>query len=110
MDHPPEHLPDDPQAELCRAEWLRRRQRQRVGGWILMGWVLVVTIFVLLLGFGVLELPTSNPLYVFPFYFVPVLIFGMFNMINGRCPRCNQGLGRVRNPRFCFNCGLKLRE
>jgi predicted amidophosphoribosyltransferase len=39
-----------------------------------------------------------------------VLFYGLFGLINQRCPRCAKSQSRVRNPRFCYNCGLRLRE
>lgn len=32
----------------------------------------------------------------------------VFSMVNWRCPKCKQYLGRGTNPTHCSNCGTKL--
>jgi hypothetical protein len=102
--------PEDPQAILCRAEWLLRARRQRRAGWLLIAWTGCVTIFVAVAISGLVNLPDGAGLAIFPVYFLPVLFYSLFSMINYRCPRCSKTLTRLRHPRFCFNCGLRLRE
>jgi hypothetical protein len=36
-----------------------------------------------------------------------ILIYGT---INWKCPKCNKGLGRLINPKYCPNCGVELRK
>jgi hypothetical protein len=109
--HPESHLhPEDHQAAMCRSEWARRVKRQRAAGWLLAAWLGCVTMFVAVALTGMLELPADAMLAIVPVYFLPVLFFALFSMINYRCTRCSKTLTRLRNPRFCFNCGLRLRE
>ena len=100
----------DPQGQLFRAEWTRRRKRQRYAGIALIFWTTLVVLFVLCLALGAVKIPSGSGMAAVPVYFLPLLLYTLFGMINNRCPRCAKNMSRVPNPRFCFNCGLHLRE
>ena len=42
--------------------------------------------------------------------FMVLIGFSLFQMINWRCPRCQTQFRALRNPRFCYNCGVRLRD
>ncbi len=42
--------------------------------------------------------------------FLIVFVYAVCQAINWRCPRCAGRFGAQRNPRFCSNCGVRLRE
>jgi hypothetical protein len=102
--------PEDPLTPALREVWLRRRRSMRSAGLGLVIWTILVTVFVILTAYGTIELPTLFRVAFVPLYFLPVLFYGLFGLINQRCPRCAKSQSRVRNPRFCYNCGLRLRE
>jgi|GEM_PF-2091899 len=39
-----------------------------------------------------------------------LLAVGIYQLINWRCPQCQSQFHAQRNPRFCSNCGVRLRE
>jgi hypothetical protein len=99
-------------AEGIRLEYRRKQRNKRLGNFLLIG--------VLLVGIVTLVVAMSSDLVLFSngFAFFAVIggmltivmCFWIFQMINWRCPRCQKGFGSQRNPRFCANCGVRLRE
>lgn len=111
MQNLPGPVDHDPNAHHFAAVFAVRSRRQRIANYLLLAWVLLVTLFVVLSFANVISLPPgTSGMMVVPFYFLPVLCHAIFSMINDRCPRCNRNQSRTPKPRFCFNCGLRFRE
>lgn len=82
----------------------------RLAGWFVILWVALIALLVTLFLAEAIHLPEKWGIAFIPAFFLPVLCYTLFAMIIQRCPRCAKQQTRIRNPRFCFNCGLRLRE
>ena len=99
-------------AEGIRLEYQRKYGNKRLGNLVLIG-VLLVGIVTLVVGMGGDLALFQNGVAFFAVIggiLTIVMCFSIFQMINWRCPRCQKGFGSQRNPRFCANCGVRLRE
>lgn len=95
---------------MLRVEWLRRRKRQRYAAAALIIWTVLAAASVFALTMDFFDVPPRFGLVIFPMFFLPLLFYVLFGMVNNRCPRCSGNQSRQRNPRFCFNCGLRMRD
>ncbi len=88
-------------AEIKQAFEQRRRRQFVVAGVIVILWgSLVLVKKVDLECFG-----TAGFIAIYVAFAVAILMFVSWNW---RCPACGRFLGRVRNPKFCPNCGVAL--
>lgn len=101
---------EDANAPMVREEWRRRRKILSIGRWTILA-ISIATFcslwaYVFLSNRGevktIMVFICAMPL--------PLILFIPFSYLFGRCPRCSLNLTRVRNPRFCWNCGVRLRE
>lgn len=103
---------DDPAARAVHQEYAGKARRKLVGTIVVMGGV-GIGIFGLLIGVSI-GLAVFEDLWgilgVLGGLFLLALGFSIFQLINWRCPRCQASFKALRNPRFCHNCGVRLRE
>ena len=101
---------EDPQAQMFQGEWMRRRRRQRYAAAALIICTVLSAAVVFALAMSLFDVSPRFGFLIIPALFLPVLFYVLFSMVNCRCPRCSTNQSRLRNPRFCFNCGLRLRD
>lgn len=101
---------EDAYAPMVREEWRRRQKKLSVCRWTILG-IAILTFCALWAYVFLSDRGEVRTVLIFigaiP---LPLVLFIPFSYLIGRCPRCATHLTRVKNPRFCWNCGVRLRE
>lgn len=103
---------DDEVVWVIREEYARKARRKLVGTVVVLSSV-GIGFFGMMIG-AAMELVVFDGVWgflaVIGGMFMVALGFSIFQLINWRCPRCQSQFKVLRNPRYCYNCGVRLRE
>jgi Na+/citrate or Na+/malate symporter len=96
--------PSEQEVEFRRQYALRRKRQMALS--VPVFFVLIAAVVASILG-G--QAPGVPGLIVVAALLLFIVGAGVFSLGNWRCPACNRYLGQQVNPRFCSNCGVRLR-
>jgi rubrerythrin len=108
-----ERRPDErsPEEQMAIAEHATSLKRKKLSERVVLAVIFLGTVsaaFLTILNQDLL--PGAGYALIIGVGFLLLMGLGCFQFINWRCPRCRHQFSGQRNPRFCSNCGVRLRE